>query len=83
MVPFLLLYLFLFIFHTEKDKNGDVLWTWTYPKVEKSFQALLLRKCPLNTGASQTVNFCYGQFSKKWYHYTTVEVSENDKLPKV
>ncbi|XP_065071950.1 DENN domain-containing protein 10-like isoform X1 [Rhopilema esculentum] len=66
----------------EKDNNGDLLWTWTYPSIEKELKELLMKKCPLACGIDGTP-FVYGQFNKSWYHFITVKISENSKLPMV
>ena len=66
----------------EKDINGDLLWTWTYPSIEKELKELLMKKCPLACGIDGTP-FVYGQFNKSWYHFITVQISENTKLPMV
>ena len=66
----------------EKDRNGDVLWTWTYPSVEKEFKKLLVKKCPFNTGELDGGKSCFGHFRRNWYHFVTCEVLDtNDALP--
>lgn len=68
----------------EKDKNGNVLWAWTYPSIGKEMRDVLMKKCPLQA-SDQEVNCSelFGQFNRKWYHFTTVRVTGNAKLQMV
>ena len=68
----------------EKDKNGDVLWTWTYPSIEATLKEILMKKCPLNANDQEMlIPSQFGQFGRKWYYFATTEVTENQKLPMV
>ena len=71
-------------FFVEKDKNGDVLWTWAYPSIEKTMKELLTKKCPLYYNDQELLTSAvFGQFGRQWYYFTTVEVTESQKLPMV
>jgi len=68
----------------EKDKNGDVLWTWAYPSIEKTMKELLTKKCPLYYDDEELLTSAvFGQFGRQWYYFTTVEVTEHQRLPMV
>ncbi|XP_063233135.1 putative DENN domain-containing protein 10 B [Bacillus rossius redtenbacheri] len=64
----------------ERDTNGDVLWTWTYPSVTPVQRSLILRKCGLDSAPQP---FVYGRFSKAWYYISCTEVFDSDNLPRV
>nr|CAD7202538.1 unnamed protein product [Timema douglasi] len=68
---------------TERDTNGDVLWTWTYPSVSTIQQSLVLRKCGLEGEHSSVQPFVYGQLGKTWYYINCTEVFDSDNLPRV
>eukprot|EP00794_Sanderia_malayensis_P005220 gene5220-5876_t len=66
----------------EKDKNGDVIWTWTYPSVQKDLKELLIGKCSLSTADdSQDARLCFGKFKGIWYYFSVCSVNGNEKLP--
>ncbi|KAK7792192.1 hypothetical protein R5R35_005146 [Gryllus longicercus] len=67
----------------ERDSNGDVLWTWTYPSVTDQQQSLILRKCGLDGDHTTLQPFVYGRFGKIWYYINCTEVFDSDNLPKV
>ncbi|GAB6025400.1 Protein fam45a [Chamberlinius hualienensis] len=69
----------------EKDSNGDVLWTWSYPTVRNDVRNLILKKCGLQIDSNfgKQVNFVYGHYQRFWYYLHTTEVFEADNLPKV
>lgn len=71
-------------FLTEKDKNGDTLWTWTYPSIDEGLRELLLRKCCLaDREESEIVPYSFGHFGRMWYYVLTVGVDESEGLPQV
>lgn len=63
----------------EKDRNNDVLWTWTYPSVSEVQKSLLLRKCTFDTA----YQFLYGRFRNDWFYISCTEVFDSDNLPGV
>nr|CAD7267751.1 unnamed protein product [Timema shepardi] len=67
----------------ERDTNGDVLWTWTYPSVSTIQQSFVLRKCGLEGEHSSVQPFVYGQLGKTWYYINCTEVFDSDNLPRV
>nr|CAD7590374.1 unnamed protein product [Timema genevievae] len=69
--------------HCERDTNGDVLWTWTYPSVSTTQQSLVLRKCGLEGEHTSVQPFVYGQLGKTWYYINCTEVFDSDNLPRV
>ncbi|XP_066994835.2 putative DENN domain-containing protein 10 B [Anabrus simplex] len=67
----------------ERDSNGDVLWTWTYPSVSEQQRALIMRKCGLDGDHLTLQPFVYGRYSKNWYYVNCTEVFDSDNLPRV
>ena len=68
----------------EKDRNGDTLWTWTYPSIDEGLRELLLRKCCLaEKEDSELVPFSFGHFGRMWYYVLTVAAGESEHLPQV
>lgn len=67
----------------ERDSNGDVLWTWTYPSVTELQRSLILRKCGLDNDHLTVQPFVYGRYGKMWYYINCTEVFDSDNLPKV
>ncbi|XP_072177389.1 DENN domain-containing protein 10-like [Diadema setosum] len=67
----------------EKDRNGDVLWTWSYPAVSSAQRKLLTRKCCLSQENGIVVPFVYGQFRREWFYIATVPVENGTVLKKV
>ncbi|XP_059488808.1 DENN domain-containing protein 10-like [Neocloeon triangulifer] len=64
----------------EKDCNGDVLCTWTYPSSTNQQRELALRKCRFE--GPDTI-FLYGRCGTLWYYIFTNESPDIAKLPKV
>ena len=58
---------------TEKDKNGDVLWTWSFPTIDSTLRELIMRKSTLSTvgdGNSEVepLSFVFGHYDTSWYY---------------
>ncbi|XP_013378729.1 protein FAM45A [Lingula anatina] len=62
----------------EKDSNGDVLWTWSYPSVTENQRNLFIRKSRLQ-GETYT-DFLYGQYKHTWYYIKTVSAADLVKV---
>eukprot|EP00057_Strongylocentrotus_purpuratus_P032004 XP_786352.2 PREDICTED: protein FAM45A [Strongylocentrotus purpuratus] len=67
----------------EKDTNGDVLWTWSYPSISSDMKKMLMRKCCLSQEGAIVVPFVYGQFHREWFYIMTVPVEYGSALKKV
>ncbi|KAJ9585821.1 hypothetical protein L9F63_020523 [Diploptera punctata] len=67
----------------ERDSNGDVLWTWTYPSVSEQQRTLVMRKCCLDGDHVAVQPFIYGRCGKMWYYINCTEVFDSDNLPRV
>ncbi|PNF20230.1 putative protein FAM45B [Cryptotermes secundus] len=67
----------------ERDSNGDVLWTWSYPSVTEQQKCLVLRKCCLDGDHVIVQPFIYGRSGKTWYYISCTEVFDSDNLPRV
>ncbi|XP_012289016.1 putative protein FAM45B [Orussus abietinus] len=68
----------------EKDCNGDVLWTWSYPCISESQKAAISRKCYLHAEQNQNVpSFTCARHGHEWFFIHCSEVFDSDKLPKV
>jgi hypothetical protein len=67
-------------FWTEKDVNGDILCTWTYPSNTILQREMMMRKCRLEGLDS---NFLFGQFRRLWYYILFTDSPDTTKLPKV
>ncbi|XP_065184747.1 DENN domain-containing protein 10-like [Sycon ciliatum] len=68
----------------EKDKNGDTLWTWTYPSVDEGLRELLLRKtCLAEKDSNEIVPFSFGHFGRMWYYVLTVAAGDSEPLAQV
>lgn len=69
-------------FISERDSNGDVLWTWAYPSVTEQQKSLVLRKCCLDGDHVTVQPFVYGRIGKAWYYINCTEVFDSDNLPR-
>ncbi|KAL0122189.1 hypothetical protein PUN28_007146 [Cardiocondyla obscurior] len=67
----------------EKDCNGDVLWTWSYPAVTESQKIVVTRKCNLKLEHSSPHVFVCARHGHDWFYIYYSEVFDSDKLPKV
>lgn len=67
----------------EKDCNGDVLWTWSYPAVTESQKAVVTRKCNLKLEHTSPHVFVCARHGHDWFYIHCSEVFDSDKLPKV
>ncbi|KAL6263311.1 hypothetical protein P5V15_006109 [Pogonomyrmex californicus] len=67
----------------EKDCNGDVLWTWSYPSVTESQKIAVTRKCNLKLEHSSPHTFVCARHGHDWFYIHCSEVFDSDKLPKV
>ncbi|XP_049863152.1 putative DENN domain-containing protein 10 B isoform X1 [Schistocerca gregaria] len=68
----------------ERDSNGDVLWTWTYPSLTDAHQQqLMIRKCGLDGDHVSPQPFVFGRYGKNWYYINCTEVFESDNLPRL
>ncbi|XP_069139960.1 DENN domain-containing protein 10-like [Argopecten irradians] len=66
----------------ERDTNGDVLWTWSYPSVSAADRKFFMEKCQLQTGKIP-VPFLYSQWKGDWYYMYSEAVTDSSNLPKV
>ncbi|XP_061184782.1 DENN domain-containing protein 10-like [Saccostrea echinata] len=66
----------------ERDVNGDVLWTWSYPSVSEADREFFIRKSRLDA-PDNAVPFLYSQRHHTWYYIFTFVVDDSDHLPKV
>ena len=73
----------MYIFSSEKDVNGDVLWTWAYPSVSDEQRSLFMRKCCLTAGNENYTPFLFSQLDRKWYYIYTCHTADTDNLPQV
>ncbi|TGZ53288.1 Protein FAM45B [Temnothorax longispinosus] len=67
----------------EKDCNGDVLWTWSYPAVTESQKTVVTRKCNLKLEHTSPHVFVCARHGHDWFYIHCSEVFDSDKLPKV
>ncbi|EZA58508.1 hypothetical protein DMN91_000250 [Ooceraea biroi] len=67
----------------EKDCNGDVLWTWSYPTVTKSQRDVVIRKCNLKLEHNSPHVFVCARHGHDWFYIHCSEVFDSDKLLKV
>lgn len=63
---------------TEKDRNNDVLWTWSYPSVTPEQREFLIAKSGLSGENALSVNFLYSQWNQIWYYILIVDVTPED-----
>ena len=64
---------FLMPFHLllEKDRNGDILWVWTFPTIADELRSIIDRKAGLQELSEEAI-FVYGHYKDCWYYiYTT------------
>ncbi|XP_060068209.1 DENN domain-containing protein 10-like [Ylistrum balloti] len=66
----------------ERDTNGDVLWTWSYPSVVAEDRKFFMEKSQLQTG-SIVIPFLYSQWKGDWYYMYSKAVTDTSNLPKV
>ncbi|KAK0161602.1 hypothetical protein PV327_010057 [Microctonus hyperodae] len=67
----------------EKDCNGDILWTWTYPAVSESQKCIITRKCNVQTEFSSVQSFVCSRHKDNWFYINCSEVFDTDKLPRI
>eukprot|EP00118_Oscarella_pearsei_P001513 m.7648 g.7648 ORF g.7648 m.7648 type:complete len:355 (+) comp19302_c0_seq1:52-1116(+) len=71
----------------EKDRSGDVLWTWSYPAIDSEDTERLTRKCTLTStdieGGGEVLPFTFGHYNKTWHYIHTQSVDQSEILPKV
>lgn len=67
----------------EKDCNGDVLWTWSYPSISESQKSVVTRKCNLESEHNSLHVFVCSRHGSDWFYIHCSEVFDSDKLPKV
>ncbi|XP_003706599.1 DENN domain-containing protein 10 [Megachile rotundata] len=67
----------------EKDSNGDILWTWSYPRVAESQKVVVARKCNLELEHNSPQVFVFARHKHSWFYIHCSEVFDSDKLPKV
>lgn len=67
----------------EKDSNGDILWTWSYPIVSESQKTVVARKCNLEIEHNSPQVFVFSRHKSDWFYIHCSEVFDSDKLPKV
>ena len=69
----------------EKDTNGDVLWTWSYPSVSSEDREFFIHKSKLVSAerGSVPVPFLYSQCHGDWYYIMSTSVGDVDVLSKV
>ncbi|XP_033340777.2 DENN domain-containing protein 10 [Megalopta genalis] len=67
----------------EKDSNGDVLWTWSYPFISELQKAVVYRKCNLESECNSSQVFVFSRHKHDWFYIHSTEVFDSDKLPKV
>lgn len=68
---------------SEKDHNGDVLWTWTYPSISEAQKTVVDRKCSLSSEHNPLQVFVCSRHKNVWFYIHCSEVFDSDKLPKV
>ncbi|XP_005105764.1 DENN domain-containing protein 10 [Aplysia californica] len=62
----------------EKDRNNDVLWTWSYPSVTSEQREFLIAKTGFGTENPLSINFVYSQWKQTWYYIYIVDVTSED-----
>ncbi|XP_059173996.1 DENN domain-containing protein 10-like [Physella acuta] len=62
----------------EKDRNNDVLWTWSYPSISQDQREFLVSKSGLSNDTGLPINFLYGQWKQKWYYIQIIDVSSEE-----
>lgn len=62
----------------EKDKNNDVLWTWSYPSVSAEQREFLIAKSGLGSETPLSVSFLYSQWKQWWYYIHMIDVKAED-----
>ena len=71
----------------EKDKNGDILWVWSYPTIDPGFRELMMHKCTLTSeeGEEQRdgLEYSYGHLGSVWYYLKNVASGGKGVLDKV
>lgn len=67
----------------EKDHNGDILWTWSYPTVSESQKTVVKRKCNLGLEHNSPQTFICARHGQSWFYLHCSEVFDSDRLPKV
>ncbi|XP_076622843.1 DENN domain-containing protein 10 [Colletes latitarsis] len=67
----------------EKDSNGDVLWTWSYPIISELQKAVVMKKCNLESEHNSPQVFVFSRQKHDWFYIHCSEVFDSDKLPKV
>ena len=70
---------------TEKDLNGDVLWTWIYPEMGAKLREVISRKTGLGQEEISGALNVFGHFQTTWYylHTTPATVLQPANLPEV
>lgn len=66
----------------ERDINGDVLWTWSYPSISDEDREFYTRKSRLGNPENM-VPFLFSQRDRHWYYILSSGVEDSDHLPKV
>uniref|UniRef100_A0A023F634 UDENN domain-containing protein n=1 Tax=Triatoma infestans TaxID=30076 RepID=A0A023F634_TRIIF len=53
----------------EKDKNGDLLWSWTFPYILQEQKDFIEKKCILQ----EMKNYVYGRWKKTWFYLDIID----------
>lgn len=75
--------IYIFFSSSEKDLNGDTLWTWTYPSVTDEQKTIITRKYNLQSEYCNTQSFVFSRYNNEWFYINSSEVFDTDKLPRV
>ncbi|KAK7500789.1 hypothetical protein BaRGS_00008033 [Batillaria attramentaria] len=59
----------------EKDTNGDVLWTWSYPSVSAQQRDYVQLKCGLSGEQPYPAGFIFCQWRQVWYYIFRADIS--------
>ncbi|KAK6178152.1 hypothetical protein SNE40_012967 [Patella caerulea] len=61
----------------EKDVNGDVLWTWSYPSLTTIQRDLFLHKCGLCKDSVHHLQFIFSRLQYTWFYIYTTSLEDN------
>jgi len=65
----------------EKDTNGDVLLSWSYPEIEADNEQILLQRCGLKQDTIP-IQFSFSKYKNDWY-YIYIHINSQQTLKNV
>lgn len=71
------------VYASEKDCNGDTLWTWNYPMMIESEKPIIMRKYNSQSEHNNVQSFIFSRHGQYWFYICNCEGGDSEKLQKV